>query len=102
MLKRLFPHPYLTLTLVVLWFLLVNQWKIGSLVMAIFLATVCGLCITSMVARGGMRLPLRVSAVLKKAVLVPTGWTLVVAMPRGRSSTRRASAKDNCAALVAE
>jgi multicomponent K+:H+ antiporter subunit E len=40
MLKRLFPHPYLTLTLIVLWFLLVNQWKTGSLVMAIFLATV--------------------------------------------------------------
>jgi multicomponent K+:H+ antiporter subunit E len=39
MLKRLFPHPYLTLTLIVLWFLLVNQWKIGSLVMAVFLAT---------------------------------------------------------------
>ena len=35
MLKRLFPHPYLTLTLIVLWFLLVNQLKIGSLVMAI-------------------------------------------------------------------
>ena len=40
MLKRLFPHPYLTLTLIVFWFLLVNQWKIGSLVMAVFLATV--------------------------------------------------------------
>jgi multicomponent K+:H+ antiporter subunit E len=40
MLKRLFPHPYLTLTLIVLWFLLVNQWKLGSLVMAIFLGTV--------------------------------------------------------------
>lgn len=39
MLKRLFPHPYLTLTLIVLWFLLVNEWKIGSLVMATFLAT---------------------------------------------------------------
>jgi multicomponent K+:H+ antiporter subunit E len=38
--KRLFPHPYLTLTLVILWFLLVNQWKLGSLVMAVFLATV--------------------------------------------------------------
>lgn len=40
MLKRLFPHPYLTLTLIVFWFLLVNQWKVGSLVMAVFLATV--------------------------------------------------------------
>jgi multicomponent K+:H+ antiporter subunit E len=38
--KRLFPHPFLTLTLIVLWFLLVNQWKVGSLVMAIFLGTV--------------------------------------------------------------
>jgi multicomponent K+:H+ antiporter subunit E len=40
MLRRLFPHPYLSLTLLVLWFLLVNQWKIGSLAMAAFLATV--------------------------------------------------------------
>lgn len=40
MLKRLFPHPYLTLTLVALWFLLVNQWKLGSLVFALILATV--------------------------------------------------------------
>ncbi len=38
--RRLFPHPYLSLTLVVLWFLLVNQWKLGSLVMAVILATV--------------------------------------------------------------
>jgi len=38
--RRLFPHPYLTLTLVILWFLLVNQWKLGSLVLALFLATV--------------------------------------------------------------
>lgn len=38
--RRLFPHPYLSLTLVVLWFLLVNQWKLGSLVMALILATI--------------------------------------------------------------
>ncbi|MDZ4086992.1 MAG: Na+/H+ antiporter subunit E [Tabrizicola sp.] len=38
--RRLFPHPYLSLTLVVLWFLLVNQWKLGSLVMAMILATI--------------------------------------------------------------
>lgn len=37
--RRLFPHPYLTLTLVLLWFLLVNDWKLGSLVMALILAT---------------------------------------------------------------
>lgn len=37
--RRLFPHPYLSLTLVLLWFLLVNQWKLGSLVMALILGT---------------------------------------------------------------
>jgi len=40
MLKRLFPHPYLSLTLIALWFMLVNQWKVGSLVMAVILATI--------------------------------------------------------------
>lgn len=40
MLRRLYPHPYLTLFLIGMWFLLVNQWKVGSLVMAVFLATV--------------------------------------------------------------
>jgi multicomponent K+:H+ antiporter subunit E len=39
MLKRLFPHPYLSVTLVILWFLLVNQAKLGSLVLAAILAT---------------------------------------------------------------
>jgi multicomponent K+:H+ antiporter subunit E len=39
MLKRLFPHPYLSLTLMILWFLLVNHLKLGSLVMAAILAT---------------------------------------------------------------
>lgn len=38
--KRLFPHPYLTLTLILLWFMLVNELKFGSLVMATFLGTV--------------------------------------------------------------
>ncbi|MBN8631532.1 MAG: Na+/H+ antiporter subunit E [Rhodobacterales bacterium] len=37
--RRLFPHPYLSATLVLLWFLLVNQWKLGSLVLALILAT---------------------------------------------------------------
>ena len=36
---RLFPHPYLSFTLVLLWFLLVNDWKLGSLVLALILAT---------------------------------------------------------------
>ena len=40
MLRRLYPHPYLSLFLVLTWFLLVNHWKIGSLVMAVILATI--------------------------------------------------------------
>ena len=40
MLRRLFPHPYLTLLLVVVWMLLVNQLKLGSLVFALCLGTV--------------------------------------------------------------
>lgn len=37
--RRLFPHPYLSVTLVLLWFLLVNQLQLGSLIMALILAT---------------------------------------------------------------
>jgi multicomponent K+:H+ antiporter subunit E len=37
--RRLFPHPYLSLTLILLWFMLVNELKLGSLVMAAILAT---------------------------------------------------------------
>jgi multicomponent K+:H+ antiporter subunit E len=37
MLHRLFPHPALSLLLVVTWMLLVNEWKLGSLVMALIL-----------------------------------------------------------------
>ncbi|MDO8882296.1 MAG: Na+/H+ antiporter subunit E [Pseudotabrizicola sp.] len=40
MLRRLFPHPLLSLLLVVSWLLLVNQFKIGSLVMAVILAII--------------------------------------------------------------
>lgn len=40
MLRRLFPHPYLTLLLILTWMLLVNGTKLGSLVMAIILGTV--------------------------------------------------------------
>jgi multicomponent K+:H+ antiporter subunit E len=45
--RRLFPHPYLTLTLVLLWVLLVNQWKLGSLILALILATLIPLLTAS-------------------------------------------------------
>jgi multicomponent K+:H+ antiporter subunit E len=40
MLRRLFPHPWLTLGLILLWMLLVNDLRLGSLIMAAFLGTV--------------------------------------------------------------
>jgi multicomponent K+:H+ antiporter subunit E len=40
MLRKLFPHPYLTLLLVITWMLLVNQLKLGSLVFAVILGTI--------------------------------------------------------------
>jgi multicomponent K+:H+ antiporter subunit E len=37
MIRRLLPHPYLSLALILTWILLVNGLKLGSLVMAILL-----------------------------------------------------------------
>lgn len=39
MLARIFPHPVLTAGLIVIWLLLVNHIKVGSLVMAAILGT---------------------------------------------------------------
>jgi multicomponent K+:H+ antiporter subunit E len=38
MIRKIFPHPYLSLTLGILWMLLVNRLAVGSLVMATILA----------------------------------------------------------------
>jgi len=38
--RKLFPHPYLTLLLIITWMLLVNQVKLGSLVLAVILGTI--------------------------------------------------------------
>jgi multicomponent K+:H+ antiporter subunit E len=37
--SRLYPHPYLSLTLGLLWILLINHWHLGSLILALILAT---------------------------------------------------------------
>lgn len=47
MIRRLYPHPLLSLTLVVTWMLLVNATRLGSLVMAVMLATAIPLLIAS-------------------------------------------------------
>lgn len=40
MMRRLYPHPLLSALLVITWMLLVNRLALGSLVMAVILATV--------------------------------------------------------------
>ena len=37
--RRLFPHPVLSATLTLLWLLLANRWTLGSLILALILAT---------------------------------------------------------------
>jgi multicomponent K+:H+ antiporter subunit E len=40
MLRKIFPHPYLTLLLTITWMLLVNSLALGSLVFAVILSTI--------------------------------------------------------------
>lgn len=37
--RRLFPHPVLSVTLALLWLFLANRWTLGSLFLALILAT---------------------------------------------------------------
>lgn len=47
MLRKLFPHPWLSAALVVTWFLLVNHVMLGSLVLAVILAIAIPLTISA-------------------------------------------------------
>ncbi|HWL55157.1 MAG TPA: Na+/H+ antiporter subunit E [Paracoccus sp. (in: a-proteobacteria)] len=40
MIRRLLPHPYLSVTLALVWMLLVNRWAVGSLVFAAIIGVV--------------------------------------------------------------
>ena len=40
MIRRLFPHPWLSVTLVLVWMALVNRWAVGSLVFAAIIGVV--------------------------------------------------------------
>lgn len=63
MLRKLYPHPFLTLTLAVLWMLLVNEVKVGSLVMAAILSTLIPLLTAAWwPERPRMHHPLRLAA----------------------------------------
>ena len=37
MIRRILPHPFMTLMLIAIWIMLVNRWAVGSLVFAIML-----------------------------------------------------------------
>ncbi|MGP3698288.1 Na+/H+ antiporter subunit E [Rhodobacter sp. NSM] len=45
MIRRLFPHPWLTITLIVAWMLLVNKLALGSFVFAVILGIVIPLLV---------------------------------------------------------
>ncbi|GLK64914.1 Na+/H+ antiporter subunit E [Paracoccus kondratievae] len=40
MIRRLLPHPWLSVTLVLVWMALVNRWAVGSLVFAVIIGIV--------------------------------------------------------------
>lgn len=47
MMRKIFPHPFLTVTLIIVWLLLANRVALGSLVMAIILGTLIPLITAS-------------------------------------------------------
>ena len=40
MIRRLFPHPWLSVVLILTWMLLVNRWAVGSMVFAVIVGVV--------------------------------------------------------------
>ena len=40
MIRRLFPHPWLSVVLILTWMLLVNRWAVGSMVFAVIIGVV--------------------------------------------------------------
>ncbi|HCY99232.1 MAG: Na+/H+ antiporter subunit E [Rhodobacterales bacterium RIFCSPHIGHO2_02_FULL_62_130] len=75
MMRRLYPHPYLSLLLVMVWLLLVNRLALGSLVMAAFLATVIPLLTSAYwPARPRLQSPMRLVAYVALVV-----WDIILA-----------------------
>lgn len=75
MLRKLFPHPWLSVALVITWFLLVNHLMVGSLVMAAILAIAIPLVVSAFWTSS---VPIRnLPAVLEFGAVVL--WDIVVA-----------------------
>lgn len=75
MMRRLYPHPYLSLLLVMVWLLLVNRLALGSLVMAAFLATAIPLLTSAYwPARPRLQSPMRLAGYVVLVV-----WDIILA-----------------------
>ncbi len=75
MLSRLYPHPALSMTLVLTWMLLVNEFKLGSLVFAVFLATVIPL-LTAPYWPGRAAMPRPLSLISYVLIVI---WDILIA-----------------------
>ena len=75
MMRRLYPHPCLSLLLVMVWLLLVNRLALGSLVMAAFLATAIPLLTSAYwPARPRLQSPMRLAGYVVLVV-----WDIILA-----------------------
>lgn len=88
MIRRLFPHPWLSFTLALVWMALVNRWAVGSLVFAAMIGVVVPL-ITAPYWPGtnGYRAPSRIPAYLAMVLwdIAKANFTvarIVLFMPR--------------------
>lgn len=75
MIRRLYPHPYLSIMLVIIWMLLVDRLALGSLVMAVILGTLIPLLTNDYWPnRAVVAHPLRLAAYLALVV-----WDVIIA-----------------------
>lgn len=88
MIRRLFPHPWLSFTLALVWMALVNRWAVGSLVFAAMIGVVVPL-VTAPYWPGtnGYRAPSRIPAYLAMVLwdIAKANFTvarIVLFMPR--------------------
>jgi len=73
--QRIFPHPALSICLIVLWFLLVARWNLGNLVLACVLATALPLLTSAWwPERPRMKRPIEFAAYVLMVL-----WDIVVA-----------------------
>ncbi|MFV0411097.1 MAG: Na+/H+ antiporter subunit E [Paracoccus sp. (in: a-proteobacteria)] len=75
MMKRLFPHPYLSLLLIAIWLLLVNDFRWGSLLFAIILSVI----IPTLIAPYWPNRPMILSGTRSISYVFLVLWDIIVA-----------------------